>query len=185
MKTATFVRFARDTQIVSKKLTVTMIELEIARVAREKKWGGFKTDDGGYSASINLRFKDFITLLDVFASTVYPSPSSNTSLRRLLLENIFLLACHRLPPYPFPNDNDLKDQDARKFIFKTFTKSLKLIFSYYLNKAQARRSKRLRDESSHVIRKDIYSPPSPLADSLKEEVCSLSLLLLSLLISLL
>lgn len=171
IKTATFVRFARDTQIVSKKLTVTMIELEIARVAREKKWGGAnRTDDGGYSASINLRFKDFIALLDVFAAKVYPSSSSNTSLRRLLLENIFLLACHRLPPYPFPNDTEIKNTEARRFIFKTFSKSLRLIFTYYLNKAQARRSKKLRDESSQVIRKDIYSPPSPIAETLKEEV---------------
>ena len=148
-----------------------MIELEIAKVAREKKWGNSsRTDEGGYSASINLRFKDFIALLDVFAAKVYPSSSSNTSLRRLLLENIFLLACHRLPPYPFPNDAEMKDVEARRFIFKTLSKSLRLIFSYYLTKAQARRSKRLRDESSQVIRKDIYSPPSPVAESLKEEV---------------
>jgi hypothetical protein len=64
-----------------------------------------------YNATVSIGFTDFLNLIGVLAQKVYHDAAPDVAVRRLLLENIFLLACRRVP-IPLPKD----DEDYPKVI---------------------------------------------------------------------
>lgn len=69
-KIANFVRFAKDCQMVSTKLPVAQIELEIVRLARRKRQLLGLPGVVDTNQTITLEFSDFFGLLEVFAIKV-------------------------------------------------------------------------------------------------------------------
>jgi hypothetical protein len=84
-----FIRFARDCQISSKRLPPTAVELEVMRL--------LKTKENFDHTNATISFADFLQLLDIFAQKVYPNDSAEMAVKRLLLENVLLLANRRVP----------------------------------------------------------------------------------------
>ena len=169
MRVASFVRFARDTQMLSPRLTSTMVELEIVRLAREKRieqYGG--KEISGEGNTIALSFSDFLALLEVMAPKIYPMPkqagesddgeaNKKVQLRRLLLENVLLLANRREKmtfatstakvrvQEQFPN---AKPPPTPEDVIAVYRNSLGKIFKYYVEKANKRRSAELSAEAA-------------------------------------
>lgn len=137
LRPANFIRFSKDCQIVSKKLTSTAVELEMAKLFRSK---GDGTD---YTTSITIKFDDFMELLDTLSSKVYPRDPPEIAAKRLLLENILLLANRRIP---IIHQYDINNTEAIKVVSETFGKSLNLIFKYYLDMADSRRNHAITSE---------------------------------------
>jgi hypothetical protein len=145
LKVANFLKIMKDTQIISKKLTAATIELETTRVARERRNStGIESKAGNnqvghivYNTSTSLSFNDFIHLLDILSSKVYPNLSQEVSTRRMLLENIIPLASRRIPltltETTSTNANPINVSDQ-------FSKPFQSIFNYYLEKATNRRN---------------------------------------------
>lgn len=139
-----FLRFAKDTQILSNKLKGAAIELEIARVSRNQRLeeGGGEKD---YSTSIYLTFSGFMSLLSILSDKVYPHCSSpEVAVRRLLLENVLLLASRRTSCIlasitSFENNLDSnfyieekKIVEATTALREVFGRGLQNIFDYYV-----------------------------------------------------
>jgi hypothetical protein len=164
MRVTTFVRFARDTQMLSSRLTATMVELEIVRLSREKKieqYGGKdSTVEGQHTIALN--FGDFLALLEIMAAKVYPMPENageegkRTQIRRLLLENVLFLASRRekmfLPRrYPPPvkkSTIEIKPSPTPEDVIAVYKSSLNGIFKFYVEKANKRRSNELSAEAA-------------------------------------
>jgi len=69
LKVANFVRFAKDSQIISKKLTSTDVELELAKLVRDRRHDeslalGNKKQTYHYNTSFALDFQDFLNCID-------------------------------------------------------------------------------------------------------------------------
>ena len=166
MRVASFVRFTRDTQMLSSRLTSTMVELEIVRLAREKRieeYGG--KEISGEGNTIALNFGDFLALLDLMAPKVYPMPTEGSSVeeikkiqvRRLLLENVLLLA-NRREKLTFVGANAVtrvleqfpraKPPPTPEDVIALYRASLGSIFKYYVEKANKRRSNELSADAA-------------------------------------
>jgi hypothetical protein len=91
LRPANFLRFCKDCQITSRKLTPTAIELEITRLIRSKEI------TGDYGSTLTINFVDFLQLLDLLAQKVYAKESAEVAIKRLLLENVLMLASRRPP----------------------------------------------------------------------------------------
>lgn len=165
MRVATFIRFARDTQMLTSRLTSTMIELEVVRLAREKRieeHGGKDSTVEGHTIMID--FSDFLALLDVMATKVYPLPQDATEeakrgqLRRLLLENVLLFASRReimsfvTAPKKLPQYPNAAPPPSAESVMSTYRPSLSRIFKYYAEKANKRRS---MEASAEVAKKGL------------------------------
>ena len=96
------------------------------------------------------------------------------AMRRLLLENVFLLAGKRIP---VATKDILEDSECINLLKVTFLKPMQSIFNYYSNKADIRRSiamsnlltrrgKQLQENNREEIT-NITAPPAPLTDELK------------------
>ena len=108
LRPAHFVRFAKDCQITSKNITPTAVELEIARLAR------VKYNITERNVTIEITFADFIQLLELLAVKIYPSDAPSIAMKRILLENVFLLANRRVPT----NDlYDISNQDVSRYSY--------------------------------------------------------------------
>eukprot|EP01032_Pedospumella_encystans_P016071 gene16071-18352_t len=151
LKPANFIKFCKDCQITSKKFTTSSVELEIARLARMKSQGV------DYILSNSINFIDFMQLLEMVSVKIYPRDSPEVAAKRLVLENVLLLA-HRRTPL---NDYfDLDNVEATNLITETFAGGLQHIFNYYIGKANTRRAdavslekmkqKELMRQSGHV-----------------------------------
>ncbi len=154
-KIVTFVRFAKDCQITSSKFMVSELELDIVRLARNKRKqnGGNNAKDFDGTHTILIQFPDFLRLLEIVAVRVYPAAVSGkhvvdpaVSLRRLLLENVLLLACRR-SDYIESVYLSNKDTEADSVVQSTFAKPLMSIFKYYVSVADKRRSHELAAEA--------------------------------------
>jgi len=151
-----FVRFAKDCQITSSKFMVSELELEIVRLVRNKRKakGGVRSNDFDSTHTIQLFFPDFLQLLEIVAVRVYPTAPSgksgnidaSVSLRRLLLENVLLLASRRSDTVE-NICNTTKDADVEAVMTATFAKPLMAVFKYYIEKADKRRSQELAAEA--------------------------------------
>jgi hypothetical protein len=157
-KVTPFIRFAKDCQITSSKFMVSELELEIVRLVRNKrkfmKVSGVNGKDFDGAHTIVITFPDFLRLLEIIAVRVYPGLANGKSdhidpsvcLRRLLLENVLLLANRRsdtISDICFANTDDT----AKACVRETFGKSLMGIFKYYIDLADKRRSQELATES--------------------------------------
>lgn len=129
MRPAIFLRFSKDCQIVSRKIPPTAVELEVTRLLRSK--------DAVDNANATVSFGDFIQLLDILAIKVYPKDAAEVAVKRLLLENVLLLANRRVPSTEL---FDLDHPEANKVVREIFCKHLSCIFAYYLDKADKRRN---------------------------------------------
>ena len=103
--------------------------------------------------TIELYFPDFLRLLEIVAVRVYPTgPSGKSctidvslSLRRLLLENVLLLASRRSNTIEtICNSN--KDAEAEAVVLTLFAKPLMAVFKFYIDKADLRRSQELAEQ---------------------------------------
>ncbi len=149
-----FSRFAKDCQITGPRFTSAQLELEIVRLLRDKQKekvsvGEEKASkDFGSNHIFTINFPEFLELLGIFALRVYPINHTNhdkeTSLRRLLLENVLLLAQRR--------GNNIAilceeiDENAVSLLQKDYKRSIMTIFNYYIELADKRRSQDLAKE---------------------------------------
>ena len=150
------IRFARDCQLLSPSFTGTQLELEVVRLGRKKKEMQRKTMGETVQGrafesnnTILITFADFLAILDVLAVKVYPSERNlNDAKRRLLLENVLLLANRSTPRMGgVVREEDLSDEAAINVIKSDYAKSLAKIFKYYIDLADKRRSQLLAAEA--------------------------------------
>eukprot|EP01035_Chromulina_nebulosa_P038781 gene38781-52383_t len=137
-RTAVFLRFAKECQIMSKSLPSSAVELEIGKYAKTKSKGGNE-----FNAAIVLSFSDFLKLLEIFAVKVYPRDSADNASKRLLLENVLLLANRRVPS---TSKYNLSDEEASKLVSETYGKCIQSIYSHYLDAATKRRNQLIAAE---------------------------------------
>jgi hypothetical protein len=100
MKTSLFVKMCKDVQISSRRFTGTQIELELAKILRQLR--GTEVRVGGTFIS----FVEFLAVLEGIAPSVYPNCPVDVACRRLLLENVLLLAGRRNESANFDLDNE-------------------------------------------------------------------------------
>lgn len=130
-KIAHFIRFAKDCQIISNKFSKAILTLELAKVVRNRK------EFGDEAHGETIYFRDFVRLLEYLAPMVYSERSPHLSMRRLLLENVFLLAGRRIP---VDVNFSPSDEDTRKLMTDKFGRSLQNIFNHYIDMAARRRT---------------------------------------------
>jgi hypothetical protein len=128
---ANFVKFSKDCQIISKKLTPASVELEIAHLTRNK------SSNADSNSSSTIEFSDFMTLLDIMSIKVYPRDPPEIAAKRLILENVLMLANRRTP---ISDSFDFTDVEANKVVNDTYNKALLNVFKYYLDIAEKRRN---------------------------------------------
>lgn len=163
LKVANFLRFAKDSQIISKKLTSTDVELELAKLIRDRRHNETltlenKKQNYHYNTSFALDFQDFLNCIDhlgtcsiyrlllyfvllthsFVAPKVYDKDPPDAAIRRLLLENVLFLSCRRVKDL-LPLDDPLINE-AFVLIKDTFGKSLYNIFTYYYLEAIKKRN---------------------------------------------
>jgi hypothetical protein len=88
-----FIKFCKDCQIISKKFPPSSVELEIARLARQKSQGA------EYILTNNINFLDFMTLLEVLAVKVRHDlckPSSLVRVPILSKASVLIMYCVNL-----------------------------------------------------------------------------------------
>jgi hypothetical protein len=129
MKPANFIKFCKDCQITSKRFMSSAVELEMTRQARMKG-----TD---YTPSSTVNFMDFMELLEILSVKVYPRDPPADAAKKLILENVLLLAHRRTPTTSL---YDLDNPEALKVVMELYAHPLKTIFAYYLEKAGQRRA---------------------------------------------
>ena len=76
LKVANFLRFAKDSQIISKKLTSTDVELELAKLIRDRRHNETLTLENKkqtyhYNTSFALDFQDFLNCIDHLGEITY------------------------------------------------------------------------------------------------------------------
>eukprot|EP01035_Chromulina_nebulosa_P018106 gene18106-23760_t len=148
-RSTTFIRFARDTQIIAStnshissidinsthsQLSVPVVELEIARLAKNKD--RFEIEKDYSPTSVAIRFDDFLDLINDLSTKLYKHNTVEAAARRILLENVLLLANRRVP---LNRSFDCKQQEAVRVI-RQFQRALSHIFRYYLTRAESRRN---------------------------------------------
>eukprot|EP00981_Chlorochromonas_danica_P006343 scaffold1365_cov163-Ochromonas_danica.AAC.33 len=131
MRPAVFLRFCKDCQIVSKRMPGTAVELEVARFLKTKENVAVET------VGVMITFADFLCLLDLFAAKIHSKDHSEIAVKRLLLENVLVLANRRVPSMEV---YDLDDTAANHVLKETYGKCLMNIFHYYLDRAEKRRN---------------------------------------------
>jgi hypothetical protein len=130
LKQSHFMRFVKDCQIISERVSTSQIELELAKVVRKLRGGDVRV--GG----LFLSFDEFLASLEVLAPRVYPGIRAEVACKRLLMENVFLLAGRRNDIFSL----DTIDEEATNLTHSTYAKSLQDIFQYYLDMAEKRRN---------------------------------------------
>ena len=132
MKTSLFVKLCKDVQITSNKFTGTQIELELAKILRQLR--GTEVRVGGTFIS----FVEFLAVLEGISPKVYPNCPVDVACRRLLLENVLLLAGRRSESANF----DLSNEEASMFLNGPIRRSLEDIFKHYVSLAEIHRTAR-------------------------------------------
>lgn len=136
LKVPHFIKLCKDAQIISKRVPATMIELEVAKLLTTDRALLTGTDAGNNPHG--LVFADFLAIMDVLSVRVYPYDTPEVAMKRLLLENMFLLAGKRRS-FITKEDVDL-DCEAMTLLTVTYNKALMRIFNYYTHKADLRRT---------------------------------------------
>lgn len=140
LKLSKFVTFAKDCQILSPTLTQAQINIVLTREARNKRVATYNESAAGY-----ITFYDFINLLPLFAKLVYPdAPDDDTAFKRLLMENVLLLAGRRDPK---SMKLDPSDEEANEVLKEKFGKSLLSIYMHYADISERRRQQEHANEN--------------------------------------
>lgn len=75
LKVANFLRFAKDSQIISKKLTSTDVELELAKLVRDRRHDeallAHQRQNYHYNTSFSLDFQDFLNCIDHLGTIIH------------------------------------------------------------------------------------------------------------------
>lgn len=130
MKISLFVKFCKDVQIVNKRFTGTQIELELAKILRQLR---------GHEVRVGatfITFPEFMAVLESMAPKVYTNCTNELAIRRLLLENVFLLAGRR-------NEimhHDIDNEAACSFVQGPIRRALEEIFKHYVSLGELHRT---------------------------------------------
>eukprot|EP01031_Cornospumella_fuschlensis_P042197 gene42197-51532_t len=138
MRPAIFLRFSKDCQIISKRLPPTAVELEVTRLLRSKS-----DIQDTPNAPLLVSYADFLQLLEIMSVKIYSKDDPEIAIKRLLLENVLLLANRRVPSMEV---YDIQNPEAHKLVKETFGKQLRRVFDYYLDKADKRRNQAVTAE---------------------------------------
>jgi hypothetical protein len=131
------------------------VELELAKLMKSKR----HVDNVGqtkYSTSLSIEFPDFLILLQRFSRRCFPDANPTAAFRKLLLENVFLLANRR---FMLRNAYNIHNKEAKEFI-SSFQKVLSPIFHYYLDLAEKRRNTALAGKISKMISGNLDLSPN-------------------------
>jgi hypothetical protein len=135
LKVPHFIKLCKDAQLISKRVLATTIELEIAKLVTDKK--ALTGTDAGNNPN-GLVFADFLAMMDVLSVKVYPHDAPEVAMKRLLLENMFLLAGKRRS---FIAREELAlESEALLLLTDTYGKAMARIFAFYTHKAELRRT---------------------------------------------
>ena len=110
-----------------------------------------------YNTSFSLEFQDFLNAIDRLATMLYDKDPETVAVKRMLLENVLLLACRRSPA-ALRLDDEMTA--ALKTITTTFNRSIQGIFDYYCNE----RKKSDRQVMAVVASKQTSSSGSGMLD---------------------
>jgi hypothetical protein len=80
---------------------------------------------------------DFMELLEILSLKVYPRANPAEAAKKLILENVLLLAHRRVPTNSL---YDLENPEGLKIVNEVYARPLGMIFNYYLEKAGQRRA---------------------------------------------
>ena len=153
LRPATFLRFVKDCQISSKHLSLTEVELEIAKLKGIPK---LKADEFSISNCAekdgNISFQVFLLLLEHLSTKVYPRDRPEIALKRFLLENVLLLASRQAPIATIDMRDHLRDPDAIALL-KKYEAGLRQIFEYYLTRSTKRRNEAVNQRK--VLQRDL------------------------------
>ena len=122
MKLSNFIKFAKDVQIVSTRFTSTQIELELAHILRGLRKGDIRV------GAVSLTFTEFLLVLEALSTKIYPNNPIDVACRRLLLENVLLLAGRRNESHGY----DLKNPQVLALVDTTLSKGIESIFRNYV-----------------------------------------------------
>lgn len=165
MRLPSFVRFCKDCQLVSKRLTTQALELEVSKhvsicnsplqphsmndhmrinnYVLPHQTTGRSYQGVGDNSSAFISFPIFLELIESIAFKVYSKDISDVAVRRIVLENVLLLANRRIP---LTDLYDLDDKKVGKLLNEVLGKGLREIFSYYIDKAKTRRKTAVSNE---------------------------------------
>lgn len=165
MRLPSFVRFCKDCQLVSKRLTTQALELEVSKhvsicisplqphstydhLRINNYMVPYQTTGRSYqgvgdNSSAFISFPIFLELIESIAFKVYSKDISDVAVRRIVLENVLLLANRRIP---LTDLYDLDDKKVGKLLNEVLGKGLREIFSYYIDKAKTRRKTAVSNE---------------------------------------
>ncbi|RYG64335.1 hypothetical protein EON64_14215 [archaeon] len=114
------------------------MELEVTRLLRSKS-----DIQETPNAPLLVSYADFLQLLEIMALKIYSKDAPEIAIKRLLLENVLLLANRRVPSMEV---YDIQNAEAHKLVKETFGKQLRRVFDYYLDKADKRRNQAVTAE---------------------------------------
>lgn len=165
MRLPSFVRFCKDCQLVSKRLTTQALELEVSKhvsiritplppqntnahlrltyYVLPRQTTGRSYQGVGDNGSTFISFPIFLELIESIAFKVYSKDIADVAVRRVVLENVLLLANRRIP---LTDLYDLEDKKVSKLLNEVLGKGLREIFSYYIDKAKTRRKTAVSNE---------------------------------------
>lgn len=98
-----------------------------------------------YSPHASLNFADFLELIELLAPKVYNKVPFSVAVRKLLLENIFILSGRRVPIVDMSSLDDRESMELLKS--KELSNSITNIFKYYAHKAELRRTHEVANKS--------------------------------------
>lgn len=165
MRLPSFVRFCKDCQLVSKRLTTQALELEVSKHVSFRIYQlqphntinhlritnyvlphqttGRSYQGVGDNSSTFISFPIFLELIESIAFKVYSKDIPDVAVRRVVLENVLLLANRRIP---LTDLYDLENKKVSKLLNEVLGKGLREIFSYYIDKAKTRRKTAVSNE---------------------------------------
>jgi len=98
---------------------------------------------GDNSISTFISFPIFLELIESIAFKVYSKDIADVAVRRIVLENVLLLANRRIP---LTDLYDMEDKKVGKLLNEVLVKGLREIFNYYMDKAKTRRKTAVSNE---------------------------------------
>lgn len=123
LKITNIMQFLRDTQIINRGTDMRKLELEIIQCLRKHRPADFD-----YRPTVAFNFREFLHVVDHLALLTYPKHDPEVAVRRLLLENILMLASRRVATSftKFPNASE-----GIKIVGEKFADPLENIFNHY------------------------------------------------------
>lgn len=104
-----------------------------------------------YDITLNgINYSNFLELIEILSIKVYPKDIPDISLKRIILENVLLLANRRIPIISL---YDLDDSKVYKYLNDVLGKGLHDIFYYYIDLATQIRKTEISNEKMKMKEK--------------------------------